>query len=299
MTELIPEKLKIHPAAELFPMMSQSDVFKLTEDIRQHGLKNRLTAIGTSLSDCELIDGRNRLVALDAIGEHWSDHIELVAPGNVPDPIAYVVSLNLHRRHLTDSQRSMIAAQIANMKKGDNQHTATAACSQTKAAKMMRVSVDSVQRAKKVVDQAVPELVEAVKQARVTVSAAAKVVKLPKREQRQLIHAGPKSINPTTQAKNLAMRVISGNIKRGWQELGKKERQEFIAWALLDESQKPESKSKAMDLAQGAVSLLIKISTRDRSRKDAFNWIRRVLDTTLDRHAEDDSPHIQTVGGAK
>jgi hypothetical protein len=34
------------------------------------------------------------------------------------DPFRDVVSLNIHRRHLTDTQRAMIAAKVANMSRG-------------------------------------------------------------------------------------------------------------------------------------------------------------------------------------
>ncbi|CAE6872333.1 hypothetical protein [Paraburkholderia domus] len=84
---------------------------------------------------------------------------------------AYVVSMNLHRRHLTDSQRAMIAANLATLKVGDNQHTAQAV-SQGEAAKTLSVSVDSLQRGKKVRESNHPRLIEAVERGVIDVSNA-------------------------------------------------------------------------------------------------------------------------------
>jgi len=58
-----------------------------------------------------------------------------------------IVSLNLHRRHLSESQRAMVAAKIATMKRGDNQHASIEATSQTEAAELLNVSRSAVQRA--------------------------------------------------------------------------------------------------------------------------------------------------------
>jgi hypothetical protein len=56
----------------------------------------------------QILDGRNRLAACDLAG---------VVPvfkalAHCPDPVAYVLSANLHRRHLTDDDRALCAAQM-------------------------------------------------------------------------------------------------------------------------------------------------------------------------------------------
>lgn len=97
------------------------------------------------------------------------------------DAAAFVISLNLHRRHLTESQRAAVAAKLANLKAGDNQHTTAPAnlpdhaVSQAQAAEMLNVSERSVRAAVKVLHDGDEELVHAVERGDVAVSAAAKV----------------------------------------------------------------------------------------------------------------------------
>lgn len=88
--------------------------------------------------------------------------------------MAFVVSLNLHRRHLDESQRAMVAAKLATMNRGRPAENASIeAFTQRQAAELLNVSRPSVQRAREVLDNGTPELVAAVERGEVSVSAAA------------------------------------------------------------------------------------------------------------------------------
>lgn len=63
-------------------------------------------------------------------------------------PEAFVVSRNLHRRHLNESQRAMVAAKIATLARGANQHSPIGeTISQGNAAELLNVGKRSVERA--------------------------------------------------------------------------------------------------------------------------------------------------------
>lgn len=72
-----------------------------------------------------------------------------------------MTALNLNRRHLSESQRAMVAASLATMTVGTNQHAQICAPSQNDAADMLQVSRRSVQTAAKVERSAPAEVVEA------------------------------------------------------------------------------------------------------------------------------------------
>lgn len=58
-----------------------------------------------------------------------------------------MASLNLHRRHLSESQRAMVAAKLAALPVGANQHRSIDLPTQAQAAEMLNVSVPSLKRA--------------------------------------------------------------------------------------------------------------------------------------------------------
>jgi hypothetical protein len=95
--------LPIHPAADRFEMMSEQELRDLGEDIKKHGLHE-----GVALFDGMLLDGRNRLDAMEMIG------IKVLAGNKLDvrhrkvegvDPIVYVISKNIRRRHLTPEKK--------------------------------------------------------------------------------------------------------------------------------------------------------------------------------------------------
>lgn len=163
--------LKFHAIAEIFPLMLEEELAELAEDIRETGQREPIILH----PDGSILDGRNRYIACGRIG---------VTPNIDPqpyegDPLSYVVSRNLRRRHLDASQRAMIAAKIANLGEGRPSKTASfAAVPQAEAARVMSVSRSAVQRAAIVRKEGAPNVVEAVERGEVPVSLAAKAVKL-------------------------------------------------------------------------------------------------------------------------
>lgn len=183
--------IKPHPAAELFPMMSDADLAALMADIEAHGQREPIV-----LHKGLILDGRHRYAACQKLGIeprtmewHGSDD---------PDAIeAYVNSVNLHRRHLTESQRAMIAARRANMRQGartDLQPSASLReVSQEEAAKRYHVSERAVNHASAVQKKAAPELAQAVDRGEIRVSTAAELAHLPRDRQRDIAVAGKKA----------------------------------------------------------------------------------------------------------
>jgi hypothetical protein len=94
--------MECHPLADIFPMISEEDLTFLAEDIKANGL---LTPIVTF--ENKVLDGRNRLKACQMAGV---DPVFKDFEGD--DPITFVISANLHRRHLTTPQRKQVAAEI-------------------------------------------------------------------------------------------------------------------------------------------------------------------------------------------
>ena len=98
----------------------------------------------------------------------------------------------------------MVAARLAKMKLGANQHAQICAPSQSEAADMLNVSRRAVQTARKVEQRGAPELIKAVELGNVSVSAAADVAELPQDEQAKIVAQGEKKILEAAKASRCA-----------------------------------------------------------------------------------------------
>ncbi|MCY4508575.1 MAG: hypothetical protein OXG35_16705, partial [Acidobacteria bacterium] len=96
-------RLRAHPAAECFPLMTDAELEALAADIGTNGCR-----VPVSICGDLLLDGRNRALACERAGVPvpW----ETVPAVGAGDALLIVTSLNLQRRHMDESQRALAAA---------------------------------------------------------------------------------------------------------------------------------------------------------------------------------------------
>lgn len=171
-----------HPLSSVLPMMGQMEIRELAADIQANGLRAPIT-----LLDGKILDGRNRYKACQIVDvePRFRDF------NGDGDPLDFIVSVNVKRRHLTSPQREMVAAKLANMPRGDNSrfsegssHTAIWQYGETlgkttiaQAAKELGVSPRSVARARGVLRTAPAEEIAAIEQGKKKVGTVARETK--------------------------------------------------------------------------------------------------------------------------
>jgi N6-adenosine-specific RNA methylase IME4 len=168
--------LESHPLANLFPLLEGTEFEELVVDIKTNGLQEHVTTY-----EGKILDGRNRYRACIAagIGPKFNPYIG-------DDPLGFVVSRNLHRRHLTESQRAMVAAKLATLKDGQRADLVEG-LPIGRASELLNVGERTGARAREVQDHGAPELRQAVERGEVSVAAAADVAALPVEVQREIL----------------------------------------------------------------------------------------------------------------
>ena len=194
-----------HPAAELFPMMPDDQYQAFKRDVKENGFQQSIT-----LYKGQILDGRNRHKA--AIELKMLDELPIAEIDDDTDfdPYQWVISRNLHRRHLNESQRALVAAKLAKIQHGGDRKSdeikVSIDTSIQKAAEQLQVGRATVARAKTVLANGSQELIEAVERGEVAVSKAAAVAKeVPKENQLQaatevkLLEKKPKELSRAEQ----------------------------------------------------------------------------------------------------
>jgi ParB-like chromosome segregation protein Spo0J len=200
------DAMQVHPVAALFPMLAEEELRELAEDIKANGLLHPIVIQGDML-----LDGRNRLAACQQAG---------VAPTyreyEGDSPFQFILSANLHRRHLNPSQKAVLAADIEPyFAEEAKKRMVTSAPgvyggkppveslpqavlkSRDQAAAAVGVSGKMVSDAKAIKRDA-PEQLDKIKRGETTVNKAKKAIKAQKQEasRRTLIEAG-KQVEPS------------------------------------------------------------------------------------------------------
>ncbi|KAB2788147.1 S-adenosylmethionine-binding protein [Brucella anthropi] len=174
-----------HPLADMFPMIPEAERRLLADDIVTFGQRDPII-----LLDGMVLDGRNRQWACG-----FADVEPIYEEYTGDDPLNFVLSKNLHRRHLTESQRALIAAAIVDWERGINQTTAGGANLPTRrAAERLSISERAVKSAKRVIQQGAPELLDAIRSGKVTIHAGEAISELQHSEQAKVIREEKKAI---------------------------------------------------------------------------------------------------------
>lgn len=271
--------MDIHPAALIFPEMSAAEFDAFKADIRANGQRETIKTAGG-----KILDGRHRYRACAELG--LTPRFEEAPQG---DAVAYVLSLNLQRRHLSEAQRAMVAARILSLGKGGDRTSENFKASidalkftQAQAAGLLNVGRASVQRAKAVIDHAIPEVIAAVDAGKMSVFAAAHLAEKSPVEQSEVMEKGPP---PTRRG-----RPLNGQSKKN-----RPDRRSGTHRTTNDELDKTVNEVNALLSKWEALGGLRKLTTNwEREQRwklcDKLENLARILR----RHATDLRHHVST-----
>ena len=160
-----------HPYAKIFPLMEIEAFTAFVEDIKVNGLREAITINARN----QVLDGLNRYRAcLEAGVEPRFERKEI----SDKDALAFILSRNLHRRHMTTAQRAAAAAAAVRLSKSK---PANLRITQAQVANLFHVSERAVHQALGVLDRS-PELHEAAVAGQVSTHLSGQIAALPKPE---------------------------------------------------------------------------------------------------------------------
>ena len=180
----------VHPAAAELPLLQGEEFERFAADVAEHGLREPIV-----MFEGQILDGRNRWRACAAKGIEPRT-VEWDGKGSL---VAYVMSANLHRRHLDKSQQALVGARLMPLLEAEAKerqiaggelagrgrpkdvqvvaHPIAAGRARDKAAELVGVSHTMIDAAVEVLRDAPPEVLAAVEEGRMKVTAAVKKIR--------------------------------------------------------------------------------------------------------------------------
>jgi hypothetical protein len=175
------QEYEFHPIANVFPLMEGEEFKVFVEDIKANGLQEPIV-----IYQDKILDGRNRYRAMVEAKLQYRLKDQDFKPYTGTKPLEFVISANVHRRHLDTSQRALTAARLVTAKLGDNQYKGGTITIET-AAKMLNVSEALLKEAKEVLEKAAPGILAKVQKGEVRIGAVKQVLDKPKEQQEQAL----------------------------------------------------------------------------------------------------------------
>lgn len=172
--------LKQHPLSAAFPSMSDVEIEALAMDIEQNGQREK-----AMMYEGMVLDGWHRYLACEKADLPF--HAEEF---DGEDPVAFVISHNLHRRHLTGSQRAQAVVKASEWRANGHRSTSAPGAELTseEMAQTAEVSPRTIEHAK-TAERA--GLGDAVREGQVSAKRAAEVAKLPPRQRKKALTQKP------------------------------------------------------------------------------------------------------------
>jgi ParB-like chromosome segregation protein Spo0J len=203
-----------HQLSAAFPDMPDEDFQDLLESIKTHGQREPITTY-----ENKILDGWHRFRACLQLDINPSFH-----EYDGKDPVAYVIDLNLHRRHLSPAQKAMAVVTCSTWAGVGTplrkyQIPPAGGITSDEMAKRAGVGKRSVERAKKVAQSGDQEVIEAVKKGAMSLSEAIRVVDRDDPENAPPAPVKPVLKSAVAQDKYDALKVAYDELNEQYQEI--------------------------------------------------------------------------------
>jgi len=183
------KKFEQHPLSAAFPGMLPEVFKELIDDIDQNGVREKIVVF-----EGKILDGWHRYSACQELKVMKPPMLEY----DGDDPVSFVLSKNLHRRHLSAGIRAMILAKLTDWQEGsgrlskslDRAKESYKIITLNQAAELAGVSKPTMQKARRAT-LSIDEVQQAVSDGKISIDDAAKLADKSEEEQRAAI-ANPK-----------------------------------------------------------------------------------------------------------